>query len=330
MLNSNVVQLLKECKNLLAFSAGVDSSALFLILLKEQINFDIAIVNYNLREQAKDEELYAKELAKKYKKKIFIANAPKFDSNFEANAREFRYNFFKEIISKHNYANLLTAHQLNDKLEWFLMRFSKGAGVSELSGMSEISFKDGYNIIRPLLNYTKSELLELLEKESFKYFIDSSNFNKKYERNRFRPIVNELLNGKKSGFLKSFEILQNEQKLINLSCQKVFKKNLLLVAKIDCKNFINNCISKYLKELGYLITKKDRELFKDLKSAVVGRKWAIEIEDNFLYIAPYIKVPLSKEFKERCRKAKIPPKVRGYIFKCGFDIYEIRERLLGG
>jgi len=329
MLTQFVKEHLKNSKNLLAFSAGVDSSALFLILLKEQINFDIAFVNYNLREQAKDEEEYAKELAKRYNKKIFIANAPKFKSNFEANAREFRYDFFTKIIKKHNYKNLLTAHQLNDKLEWFLMRFSKGAGIDELASISEISFRDDYNIIRPLLNYTKSELLELLKKENFKYFIDSSNFNIKYERNRFRPLVNELLkNNKKSGFLKSFEILQNEQELINLSCQKIYKNKKLLIAKVNNNLFTKNCIAKFLKELGYVISFKDREQFNYLQSAVIGRKWAVEINNNFLFIAPYIKEPLSKDFKEKCRKAKIPPKIRGYLFKENLDLNEIKITLL--
>jgi tRNA(Ile)-lysidine synthase len=324
MLNKFIKEFLKDNKNLLAFSAGVDSSALFLILLKERISFDIAFVNYNLREQSKLEEEYAKELAKKYDKKIYIASAPKFKSNFEAQAREFRYNFFKEIINKHNYANLLTAHQLNDKLEWFLMRFSKGAGISELSAMNEFGYKDGYNIIRPLLNYTKSELLELLEKESFKYFIDSSNFDKKYERNRFRPLVNTLLKEGKKGFLKSFEILQNEQELINLSCQIIYRQKELLIAKVNNNLFIKNCVAKLLKELKYVISHKDREQFCYLTSAVIGRKWAIEIENNYIFIAPYIKMPLTKDFKEKCRKAKIPPKIRGYIFKNNLDINKIK------
>ena len=46
---------IKNSKNLLAFSGGVDSSALFFLLLNHKIDFDIAIVNYNTREQSKDE-----------------------------------------------------------------------------------------------------------------------------------------------------------------------------------------------------------------------------------------------------------------------------------
>lgn len=59
-------------KNLLAFSSGVDSSALFFILLENNIPFDLAIVNYNTREESKNEIAYAKELTEKYNKKNFL------------------------------------------------------------------------------------------------------------------------------------------------------------------------------------------------------------------------------------------------------------------
>jgi tRNA(Ile)-lysidine synthase len=80
-------------KNLLAFSAGVDSSALFFLLIKSGISFDIALVNYALRDESIDEEKYAISLAERYNLKLHIKKAPKFQNNFEKNARDFRYNF---------------------------------------------------------------------------------------------------------------------------------------------------------------------------------------------------------------------------------------------
>ena len=55
--------------NLLAFSAGIDSTALFFLMMEEEILFDIAIVDYNQRLQSKDEVIYATQLAHKYNKK---------------------------------------------------------------------------------------------------------------------------------------------------------------------------------------------------------------------------------------------------------------------
>ena len=115
-------------KNLLAFSAGVDSTALFFLLLREKIFFNIAIIDYNIRSQSKDEVLYAKQLALEYNKRCYVKEeVSMLSSNFENNAREVRYNYFDEIILRDSYDNLITAHQLNDKLEWFLMQFTKGA-----------------------------------------------------------------------------------------------------------------------------------------------------------------------------------------------------------
>jgi tRNA(Ile)-lysidine synthase len=315
MINKELIQKLKEGKNLLAFSAGVDSSALFFILLEENINFDIAIIDYGLREEAKKEISYAKELAKKYNKKIYTTQAPKFNSNFEANAREFRYNFFKEIIKKNSYTNLLTAHQLNDKLEWLLMRLSKGAGLSTLSGMQEFEQREDYNLIRPLLNYTKNELLEFLNINKHQYFIDKSNFNKKYERNKFRPIVDNLLQiSDKKGFVTSFEILKEESNTLKNGIKLKFKKEKLRVISIKSTLYISLAVRFYLKELGYLISYKELQELLKCNSIVAGRTWAVEVVDNTIYIAPYIKTTLTKDKKEQYRTSKIPPKIRGYLF----------------
>ena len=179
--------VIKNQKNLLAFSAGIDSSALFFLLIEKDIPFDIAIVNYNLRAQSNDEVSYAKELAKKYNKEIFIFDTIiENSSNFEKKARDIRYTFFEEIINKHSYETLITAHQLNDKLEWFMMQLSKGAGLVELIGFNEFEHKENYQIYKPLLNITKDELIIYLQKNSYKYFIDESNFDEKYKRNFFR------------------------------------------------------------------------------------------------------------------------------------------------
>src|SRR3989338_1544035 len=115
MLENKTLLKIKDKKNLLAFSGGADSTALFFLLLKHNIPFDIAIVNYGVREQSKEEVAYAQELAKTHNLKCHIFNAPKIEQNFEAAAREIRYNFFEELILKYKYENLLTAHHLDKK-----------------------------------------------------------------------------------------------------------------------------------------------------------------------------------------------------------------------
>ncbi|MGX3010641.1 ATP-binding protein [Helicobacter sp. 23-1044] len=127
---------LKGRKNLLAFSGGVDSTALFFALMRQNIDFDLAMVDYGVRKSAKDELKYGKKLAKQYHKKIYIFKSPKIKRNFEGEARRVRYAFFERVILSGGYENLILAHQLNDRFEWLLMQLTKGCGLNSLLGFS--------------------------------------------------------------------------------------------------------------------------------------------------------------------------------------------------
>ena len=152
MISQNVREKLSSGANLLAFSHGIDSTALFYILEDTGIKFDLAMVDYNVREQSKNEIKSAKELADKFGKKIYTKSVFLDESNFEKLARDARYEFFSEICQNYGYDNLILAHQFDDKFEWFLMQLSKGAGLKELFGMSELEKRKHFWLVRPLLN----------------------------------------------------------------------------------------------------------------------------------------------------------------------------------
>ncbi len=301
-------------KNLLAFSGGVDSSALFFYLLERDIPFDIAIVNYHTRDTSDEEVDYAKTLAKKYNKKIYIKDC--FLNKFsEKEARDCRYKFFEKIIKEKNYQTLILAHQLNDRFEWFLMQLSKGAGLKELIAMNEKEKRDFYKIWRPFYNKSKDEILEYLNKNNIKYFLDKSNFDEKYKRNFIRAnFANEFIKLFKNGVKKSFEYLEIDKKLLikenwqNKEKLFFFKKE---NPQIDIKK-----ADLIAKKLGILLTKSQRDEIKKTNfSCVIQGKIAIDSNEEMIYIAPFVKTKMDKEFKEKMRKEKIPPKVRGYIYE---------------
>jgi tRNA(Ile)-lysidine synthase len=303
---------LSSKRNLLAFSAGVDSSALFFLLLEHNIKFDIALVNYNLREQSKEEEDYALQLAKEYNLKAYIKQAPVFENNFEKNARDFRYAFFDELMQ--DYDNLLTAHQLNDQLEWFLMRLTKGAGTSELIGLEGYSERKDYVLLRPLLEYGKNELLKYLDHHKHKYFIDESNSDSKYERNLFRnKFANRLMEEYSEGIKRSFRYLKEDKVILNKGVKEIFHEKELYVLSYEDKDLIIRLVDKYLKILGYLLSSAQRAELKKESSLVFGHLWAVEIGEKKIFIAPYRNSPMPKIFKEQCRKLKIPSKIRSYL-----------------
>jgi len=316
MLSKENIRLLKSSRNLLAFSAGVDSSALFFLLIEHKIKFDIALVNYALREQSEEEEAYALELAKAYGLEAYTVKAPHFENNFEKNARDFRYAFFDELIEKYEYDNLLTAHQLNDQLEWFLMRLTKGAGVAELMGLEAYSERQNYKLIRPLLEYSKEALLNYLQKHQHRYFVDESNGDGKYERNLFRrEFSNRLIDHYAQGIKRSFRYIQEDKEVLNAGVRELFHEKEFYLLSYESAHLVTRVVDKYLKRLGYLLSATQREALKTDSSLVFGHLWAVEVDAKHIFIAPYRQSTMPKVFKESCRKARIPAKVRSYLYE---------------
>jgi len=328
MLDTNTLLKLKDKKNLLAFSAGVDSTALFFILQENNIKFDIAIVDYKIREQSKEEVAYAKELASQNNLKCHIHNAKKIEKNFESSAREIRYNFFEELISSYKYDNLLTAHHLGDRFEWMLMQFCKGAGCVELAGIKSIEQRDSYQLLRPLLHLDKSELLKFLNTQNIKYFQDKSNLNEDIKRNSFRHnYASPLLEKYLSGIKKSFNYLDEDRE--NL-LEKIEIKTINEFAYF--KNSQNQraniyTIDKYLKSKKHLLSASERKLLKNKNTAIVGRKFLVSKNESFIFIAPYLslKSSMSHKFKEECRLFKIEPKLRHYLYQDEKAFLKVKE-----
>jgi tRNA(Ile)-lysidine synthase len=319
--------ILSHCslkKNLLAFSSGVDSSALFFLLLENNIKFDIAIVDYGIRKQSKEEVLHAKALAKKHKLFCHSIKAPIFDTHFEKQARDFRYGFFESLIAVEGYDTLLTAHQLNDQLEWLLMRLTKGAGTSELLGLEVLSKRENYTLVRPLLSYTKEELLNYLNTHQYHYFIDESNSDEKFERNAFRKQFSDPLMAKyKEGIKRSFEYLRKDKEVLEEAFETIYIDKALHIIKLHKPNAKIKATDLTLKKLGYLLSSSQRQEIEKEDTLVIGGQWAVEVQDDLLYIAPYLRTDMPKKFKEECRVLKIPSKIRAYCYQKDIQLAEI-------
>jgi tRNA(Ile)-lysidine synthase len=305
-------------KNLLAFSAGVDSTALFFLLLENNIPFDVAIVNYHIREQSKQEVAYALALCLKYQKQCFVHDV-QFETlnNFEKKARDARYEFFETLIEEQGYETLLTAHQLNDKLEWFLMQFCKGSGLNEMISLHEVVQKKSYTLMRPLLSYSKEELEDYLIKHNIKYFYDQSNEDVKYKRNYFRhTFSNELLKQFPKGIAHSFKYLQQDSQALFVQENPLFNFKELFVYGLPSNEptRIMRCVDAHLKQRGYMISRAQRQEIIRQQECVI-ENFAVCIVHTTLYIAPYETIAMEKKFKEWCRIFKIPKKLRSYLFK---------------
>jgi len=318
-LEPSTLEILKNSKNLLAFSAGVDSTALYYLLKEKKIDFDIAIVNYKTRAQSKKEVDYALQITHNDNKRCFFLETKLSGKNFEHDARGVRYRFFEELIQKHNYDNLITAHQLDDMLEWSLMQLCKGCGIAEFIGMQPIEFRDNYAIIRPLLFTPKKSLLKFLDRKKIRYFLDHTNQSDSFKRNRFRKYATSFLMEESSnGISKSFKIMIQDIAHCFPSPQIIFQsKKFYCIKKSDSEKILIHHIDTLLKKEGYVISTAQRNHILNSRSVVIGGIWSIEITDKLIYVSPYLQsrdFKMPKWFKEHCRRLKIGSKVRPYLF----------------
>jgi len=314
---------IKESKNLLAFSAGIDSTALFFLLLEQNIDFDMTIVNYNIREESKEELQYAKDLALKYNKKIFYKEVHlESKSNFEKIARDIRYDFFKQIIKENHYNTLLTGHQLNDKLEWFLMQLTKGAGLVELIAFKKYEKKELYVSYKPLIDISKNELEHYLKENNIKYFVDKSNYDEGYRRNYFRHnFSDKLLNEYQEGVKNSFEYLEKDIDSLNITNKPLYKISQLEIFKnLNDENLNIRLIDLSLKKRGLLLSQAQRKEILRQKEITISDKVCISIESDFIWISPKSTYTMDKNFKEKCRVKKIPKNIRAYIKEVKIDL----------
>ena len=325
---SKILALLRAGKNLLAFSHGVDSTALFYLLDEAGVKFDLAIVDYNVRAQSKDEVASARNLAVKFNKQIYVKSVRLGASNFEHEARAARYDFFAEICRERGYENLILAHQFNDKFEWFLMQLGRGAGLSELLGMQEFESREDYVIVRPLLSVRKCELERFLRERNLKYFIDKTNLTEQFKRGFIRAKFSEpFLNEYSSGVKKSFEFLAADALSLTPEISNPAAKIYLIKrGRGELRGVDQAC-----KRLGLVLSSAQRnECARCLENdadCVLGGKVAVGAGKKFILVTPYIKAAMDKKFKEACRTLKIPPINRGFLFAESTD-FALFEELL--
>ena len=321
MLSVPVLRKLKSGRNLLAFSHGVDSTALFYLLDEAGVKFDLAIVDYNARAQSKDEVTSARHLAAKFNKQIYVKSVQLGESNFEHEARAARYDFFAEICRERGYENLILAHQFDDKFEWFLMQLGRGAGLSELLGMQEIEAREDYVIARPLLGVRKCELERFLREQNLKYFTDETNLTEQFKRGFIRAKFSEpFLNEYFSGVKKSFEFLATDA--LNLTPEISNPAPKIYLVKRGLSELRG--VDQACKRLGLVLSSAQRnECTRCLENdvdCVLGGKVAVGAGEKFIFVTPYAKPAMEKKFKEACRRFAIPPINRGFLFTAGADL----------
>jgi tRNA(Ile)-lysidine synthase len=322
----------KDEKYLLACSGGVDSIALFYALLDNNIDFSVATINYNFRPESILEVENVEKICQENNIDFFLfENNKNISNNMEAEARNIRYDFFDSIIKKNRLNGLITGHNLNDKLEWFLMQLTKGCGFNELIGMELISERKGYKVIKPFLDIDRTEIEKYISDNNIISFEDKSNFDISYHpidnprgvrRNYFRHhFANKLVKEFKKGIKKSFSIFEQEKKYLENQYKIKELKNRCYLIEVDTTDSI--MVVKALdilfkKHLKYLISGDLRkEIILQLNKGIVIQNYAIGISNGQILVTPYLskyEIKMDDNIKNFFRRNKTPIKNRLYLF----------------
>jgi len=170
-------------KYVIAISGGVDSAVLTHIFYVLKLNFRTVFVNHNQKEseELKQSAQALSDILKLNHK--CIETDIKIDSS-ETLMREARYEALNNDINEKEI--LVTAHHRDDKIETFFINLLRG---TRLKGLTSIALKSN-NIIRPMINISKSEIMKYAKENDIYFRNDVSNFDNSILRNWIR---NELI-----------------------------------------------------------------------------------------------------------------------------------------
>ena len=263
---------------LIACSGGPDSMAL-LDMCSDRYECVAAHVNYHKRDTADRDERIVREYCKKrgipFRKKDYRDTGK---GNFQDNARVFRYEFFAELVREMDLDCVMVAHHRDDLLETYLLQKKRGGDVT-CYGLSPAVTIKGVKVKRPLLRYTKEDLLEYCLCRGIRYGIDESNLGDDYARNRIRHGKLERMTEKeKKELLKEIRDL-NRQKKSDLEKAKRF---LAGRKKIGLDEYLayedTDLLFRLLTGLD-MSGRETRELNRQIKE---GKDFEILLKDRYL------------------------------------------------
>lgn len=221
-------------------SGGPDSMCLLDILYylnnENILKFSIVVVHVNhmIRKEAYDEKVYVENFCKKlnipfyYKEANVKEIAKKEHISEEACGRNIRYNFFNEIVEKVGATKIAVAHNLDDNVETIILNLIRGCGLKGLVGMN-YSYK---NIIRPLLDIEKKDILEYNILQNINPCFDKTNNLEIYSRNKIRlnllPMLKKEYNPNiMESIIRMKHILELEEDFLDKYTQKIVDMSIL-------------------------------------------------------------------------------------------------------
>ncbi|RXP56610.1 tRNA lysidine(34) synthetase TilS [Lutibacter sp. HS1-25] len=252
-INQNLPFLIGK-KILIAISGGIDSRVLVHIFHRLEFDISLAHCNFMLRgkESNKDEE-FVKEMGESLQIPTYTIRfdteeyATKMGVSTQMAARDLRYKWFLQLIEKNKIDYVVTAHQKDDVIETFLINLTRGTGLEGLTGIPAVNG----NIVRPLLPFSRNDILIYATKKKLTWREDSSNSSIKYVRNKIRHKVVPFLKELNPNLLESFS-----NTLDNLKGSKQIIADYIEIVKTNVVSSHQNTLHLKISELKKLSNPK--------------------------------------------------------------------------
>lgn len=223
----NVLHKYQAKRVLIAVSGGVDSMVLLTIVSKllNKDSFGVVIVDHDLRPTSADEVEFLREFCQKHDFNFYTTKWTDHpdDVGMEAAGRKFRYEFFAQIMRQNDYDTLLTAHHGNDLAENILMKMIRSGNVFEVTSLKQQRNFEVGQLVRPLLDFSKSDLKLYAEKREIKYVQDETNFENITMRNRLRNNIFPELEQENGQVLSHFRLFDEQMNALISMAMKQFK-----------------------------------------------------------------------------------------------------------
>jgi len=223
---------------IVAISGGVDSIVLAYLMHQAGANISMAHANFQLRgEESTRDENFVKAFAEKYTIPLALnkfetaAYAVAYKMGIQEAAREMRYAWFSTLLSDQSNTKkvLLTAHHADDQVETVFMQLARGTGLHGLTGIPERR-EDALSLARPLLSFSKDEIIECAKTNGLDFVEDSSNSKDDYTRNLFRhkivPTIQELIPNMTQNVLDTIQRLKESETIVETTVADFWKKGL--------------------------------------------------------------------------------------------------------
>ena len=250
---------------IVAVSGGPDSLALSFLSkiysIKKSLDAKYFIVDHGLRKNSTTEAKNVQKKLKNFSIKLNILTWRGFKpkKNIQSIAREKRYKLLCDRAKKYRIENILVGHHLDDLFENFFIRILRGSGLQGLVSLDRETQRNNINLIRPLINIEKDDLVYISKLVFKSYIMDPSNEDDKFKRAKVRNLLKELsLEGlDKNKFFSTIKNLKFANQNIKFYTKKNLEENVTIFQKkqnaILKENFFSQSEEVIFRSLGEVI-----------------------------------------------------------------------------